>query len=88
VSKEHDISIVVEEAVRAAMKEELKLFYIDRKQHYDDHEFIKDVRDSAEKVRGAACKATTYGILALFGGWLLWSFRHWLLEIFSPGIPK
>ena len=41
------------EAVREAMREEMKDFYIDRETHYKDHEFILGLREWTKNFKSA-----------------------------------
>lgn len=38
----------IKQAVKDAMKEEMKAFYIDREEHYQHHQFIKGIKTAVE----------------------------------------
>ena len=64
----------VVEAVRKAMREEMKDFYIDRETHYKDHEFILGLREWTKdfksafwtKIANAMAYAVITVIIAIF----------------------
>ncbi len=71
----------IKEAVAEAIQEKLGEFYIERQKHFEHHQFIDSVMDTADKVKGTACKAiTTSGIIGLITililGFVAWIRGH------------
>ena len=60
------------------MAEKLGEFFIERERHYKDHEFITEVREMGEKVKGHACKAVTNGGMSVIGLLLLWGLYRFI----------
>lgn len=73
---ESEIAAVVKKATIEAMEEKLGEFYIEREQHFLDHQFVSDIRTFNEKIKGQACKTVTNGILAAIGIILVWGLYH------------
>lgn len=68
----------IKAAVREAFQDELKDFYIDRKTHYEQHEFIGGMMKYAETCKSVVLKAV---LTILIGGalglmWLGFTIRH------------
>lgn len=55
----------IKEAVKEALGEELKSFYIDRETHYLQHEWLKGVMKYCEQCKSVILKAT---ITIIVGG--------------------
>lgn len=72
--------------VAEAIAEQMDAFFIERETHYKDHQFVTDLRESAEKVQGVACKTVTSTLIVGGIGFIIWAFRHWLGDMF--GAPK
>lgn len=70
--------------IETALENKLGKFFVEREQHYLDHVFVKDVRETTDKIKGTACgvvtKAGMTGIITL----LLYGVWYWLTE----GKPK
>ena len=63
----------VKKAVAEAMQEQMKDFYIDRETHYQDHEFIKDLREWSKGFKtafwGKIASAIAYALITCIVGW-------------------
>ena len=66
----------IKEAVREALGEELNAFYVDRKTHYQHHEFLKEWIEWTNQCKSIALKTlvtlfvgTIFGLMAL-GFWV------------------
>lgn len=62
----------IKEAVKEAMDEKLSEFYIERKQHYDDHRFVQGTRKAVGIAKTAGIWTTVVtligtGLYAVFG---------------------
>jgi hypothetical protein len=55
----------IKTAVTEAMREEMKDFYIDRETHYQDHMFMKSIREFMENCKVGAIR-TVVGTVVLF----------------------
>ncbi len=66
-------SIVVE-----ALNDEIKPFFVDREQHYQDHIFIKSFREWCDETKSTAWKAVVKGIASIVGLLLIGGFIYWL----------
>jgi hypothetical protein len=55
----------IKTAVTEAMREEMKDFYIDRETHYQDHLFMKSIREFMDNCKVSAIK-TVVGAVVLF----------------------
>lgn len=71
----------VKQAVSEAMEEKLGGFFVEREQHYQDHEFICAVRNLRDKVRAQACKTVTNGSLVAAGTLLLWGVVYFIKSL-------
>ena len=74
----------IKAAVSEAMDEKLGELYIDREQHFMDHEFVKGVRQGTGTVRKASLTAIGIGIVAFSA----WAFGAWILELVKRGTPS
>lgn len=69
------------EAVRKALREEIQPFYVERESHYQDHQFVKELRVFLDGVCGTATKTIVgIAITAIVGlivlGFIFWSKKH------------
>ncbi len=68
-------------ALKEALQEEVKSFYIEREQHYQDHLFIKELRELFTSIKSTTSR-TIVGIVitALIGlivlGFIFWGKKH------------
>lgn len=71
----------IKAAVKESLQESVAQFYVDRERHYQDHQFVADLRDFFENIRGTATK-TIVGILItsvvglLILGFIVWGKNH------------
>ena len=72
---------IVQEVFDSKMKD----FYVEREQHYLDHQFICGVRAFSDRVKGQACKTVTNGGIVGLGTLLLYGF-YWF--VFHLGDKK
>jgi hypothetical protein len=71
----------VEAAVGRAIDNKLGQFYIDRETHYQDHQFISELRKWSEEAKGTVLRAVlkfiTYGLIGLLIiGFIVWGKEH------------
>lgn len=71
----------VKEAVKEVLQEEIKSFYVEHEQHYQDHLFIKDFREWCTGMKKTAWNSFVklgIGILValVIGGFILWGRSH------------
>lgn len=71
----------IKTAVKEALQEEMKTFYVEREQHYQDHQFIKEFRewctDTKSTVSKTLIKMLVIGILSLVViGFVFWGREH------------
>lgn len=76
--EEEKLARIIATAVDTSLEKKLGSFFIEREQHYQDHVFVKDVREGTDKLRGMACsavaKAGITGIVVLLG----YGFWEWI----------
>lgn len=71
----------LKDAIKEVLHAEIKPFYIEREMHYQDHQFIKEVREFIGSIKSTTSR-TVVGIVvtALIGlvvlGFILWSKKH------------
>jgi hypothetical protein len=76
-----------EELMKEALQEELGPLFVEREQHFLDHNFIKDIRETKDKITSTACGSVTKsGIAALFI-LLLWGITEGLKKLGFLKIP-
>lgn len=68
----------IKEAVREALGEELKAFYIDRETHYQHHEFLKNWIIWTQQCKSAVAK--TLVTLFLGGAFGLMALGFWMKQ--------
>lgn len=64
--------------VKEALVEHYAEFSIGREDHYRDHEFVREVRESSEKIKNVACGAVTKTLVLGFIGLIVWGVYHWI----------
>ncbi|MEP9411525.1 MAG: hypothetical protein HRF42_08980 [Candidatus Brocadia sp.] len=57
--------------IKEALDERIKEFYIDRETHYQDHQFIKELRDWTESIKSTTIKTVVGLFVAALIGLLL-----------------
>ena len=60
-----------------ALNDEIKPFFVDREQHYNDHCFIKSFREWCDETKSQLWKTIIKGIAAIFGVLLIGGFIYW-----------
>lgn len=58
-----ELKTAVSEAVTSAMSAQMKDFYIEREEHYKDHQFIQDLRKLCDSCKGTAVAVVVKGIV-------------------------
>ena len=76
----------IKQAIKEAFDEEIKPFYVDREEHYQDHMFIKELRGFLDNIKNTTVKvAVKTVVVAIIGACLIgficfiWSkeyFKH------------
>jgi len=64
----------IKEAVKEAIKETRGDFYIDPKNHYDDHSFTKSARSALRKIRTGGFVSLGASIVAF----IIYSIQSWV----------
>lgn len=78
----HDEIEEIKAAVKEGLQESVAQFYVERERHYQDHQFIGDLRELFDSVRGTATR-TLVGIFitSIIGlvilGFVFWGKNHW-----------
>lgn len=72
---------IIKEAVKEALQEEIKPFYIEREQHYQDHQFITSLRKWCEDTKSTIWRTILrVVVMALLGlmvmGFILWGYKN------------
>lgn len=68
----------IKEIIKEALDERIAEFYIDREEHYKDHEFIKSWRCFNDKVVSTAVVATTKIFIISLFGLIVTGFIYWI----------
>lgn len=71
----------IKEAVSEVLQEKLGDFFIERQKHFEHHQFIGELMNTAGNVKGTACKTVTIagitGLLTiLILGFIAWIKQH------------
>lgn len=72
----------IKAAVKEGLQESVAQFYIERERHYQDHQFVSDLRELFDGIRSTATK-TIVGILItsiiglLILGFVFWGRHQW-----------
>ncbi len=61
-----------------ALQDEIKPFFVDREQHYQDHCFIKSFREWCNETKSTFWKAILRGVVVAAGILLISGFIYWL----------
>lgn len=69
------------EACKEAIRGELGSFFIEREQHFADHQFIQNVRQKTDDITSTACKVVTKGSLIGLGVLIGYGFIEWLKKM-------
>lgn len=67
----------IKAAVVEALKEEIKPFYIERETHYQDHLFIKELREWLDSIKSTAWKTIAKIVITGIIGLLILGFIFW-----------
>lgn len=68
---------IIKEAIRELLEEENKSFFVERESHYQDHLFIKDMRDWCEGIKSTFWKTTAKAVVMGIIGLLILGFIFW-----------
>jgi len=68
-----ELKKVVKEAIHA----ELSLYKVDKEQHYQDHLFLRDLREWYDDIRSSFWKSIVGALVMAFLGLLLLGFIFW-----------
>lgn len=71
------IQKVVEEGTKKAIDEKLGELYVDRKQHFLDHEWLKGLRKWSDKIQSTALKTVVELIISAFVILVVLGFMVW-----------
>lgn len=71
------IQEAVEEGTKKAIDEKLGQFYIDREQHYQDHIWLKGLREWSKDIKNVALKTVVEIIMAALVGLMILGFIFW-----------
>ncbi len=61
-----------------ALQDEIKPFFVEREQHYQDHCFIKSFREWCNETKSTFWKAILKGVVLAVGILLVSGFIYWL----------
>lgn len=67
--------------IRGAIKEEMKDFYIERETHYQDHQFIKSLREVFDTSKGEVCKQMANAFVKLLITFIILGFTAWVVWV-------
>ena len=72
---------VVREVVKESMEETMKSYYVEREGHYQDHLFVRDIRNIFNLVKSNTVKTIvlvliTGGVGAIVTGLFFWGKSH------------
>jgi len=68
----------VKAAVKEAFKEEMSAFYVEREQHYQDHQFIKELREWCVQTKSTVLKTV---VKVVVGGALALLFLGFIFKV-------
>lgn len=66
---------------KEVLKEEIGPFFIEREQHFLDHEFMKGVRETKDKIISTGCGAVTKSGVAGVIILILWGIAEFVKKI-------
>jgi hypothetical protein len=78
-----ELSELVSNAARAAVKAELEQFQVPAEQHYLDHQLVGGVREGVKTSR----KAAFYAMGAASVGGMAYAVKMWLTALIGKGGP-
>ncbi|MDP2167978.1 MAG: hypothetical protein Q8J64_06580 [Thermodesulfovibrionales bacterium] len=64
-------------AVREAMDEKLGEFFVAREEHYQHHQFVKELIHWTETAKGTACSTISRGLVVVFFSLVILGFIFW-----------
>lgn len=76
---------MIKAAMRDVMREELKAFYIDREEHYQHHQFIRNLKggiDSCQSIIGKVAITSIIGGLVVV---LVLGVAQWIKKVVGGG---
>lgn len=68
---------VVKKATKEALNEEVKSFYVDRETHYQDHQYLKELREWTESIKSTARRTIVKAIVTAIIGLIVLGFAVW-----------
>lgn len=77
----------VKSAVKEAIEEKMGSFFIEREQHFLDHQYISGIRSFQDRLKAQACKTVTHigiGSVALL---LLWGLYYFVSKVSAGQKP-
>lgn len=85
---EEKLASLIERHVGKALEDKLSSFYVEREQHFLDHEFVKDIRVGVGRIKGAACGAVTKTLVTIVFILLGWGVVHFIQSVIGKGGNK
>ncbi len=70
-------------AIQEVMRNEMKSFYVEREQHYQDHCFIKDLRITRDRITSTATKTAVGSIIVAVLTLIVWGAATWVKGLFG-----
>lgn len=67
----------IKAAVKESLQESVAQFYVDRERHYQDHQFVAELRDFFENIRGTATKTAVGIFIASIIGLMVLGIIFW-----------
>lgn len=64
--------------------EKLGPFFVEREQHFLDHTFIKDIRETKDKITSTACGVVTKSGITGLAILILWGIAEFIKKIKLP----
>lgn len=71
--------------IRGAIQEEMKDFYVERETHYQDHQFIKSLREVFDTSKGEVCKQLANALVKAAFLFMVLGFIAWITLIRKTG---
>lgn len=72
---------IVKEAVKEEMDREIKPFYVDREQHYKDHQFLQGLQEYVDGIASTALKTVVKSVISGLIILLLLGFGLWVRKV-------
>jgi len=75
----------IKQAMREVMREEMEAFYIDREEHYQHHQFIKNLKSGVEGCQSIIGKVTLTAFIGGIIAVLVIGIAGWIKKIVAGG---